>query len=243
MLCSTKNCKHILQEKDDINSKTNEYYKRCLICRSKGKCIHNFEKNNCKICCGIELCEHKKIPNKCSICSSNLCEHKKFRFQCIECRNIQLSICSHNKQTFECYICNGKDLCQHNINPKKCLECGTGTGNCICNRCKNVFEQVDGEKFKTCTNCREISNKYKAKKLTINTTETTNCCTNCHKAFDKIINTRTKKKYKTCNACREKDDERRKLNPEKRMNYYKQNSEKEKLAAKERNKRKVAINL
>jgi hypothetical protein len=241
MICSYKYCKNVLKENEDINSKTNEYYKRCLICRSRAKCIHKFEKNNCKICCGIMLCEHNKIPNKCSLCSKNLCEHKKFKFQCIECRNIQLNICSHNKQTFECYICNGKNLCPHNLNPNKCLECGNG--NCICTKCTNVFQQVDGETFKRCATCREIVKKSTAKKLTTNTTETTNCCTNCHSSFDIIINAKTKKEYKTCNVCREKDDERRKLNPEKRMNYYKQNSEKEKLAAKERNKRKVAINL
>jgi hypothetical protein len=207
MICSQKYCKKVLTEQDDINDKTKDYYKRCITCRNKGKCIHGFEKKNCKNCCNIPLCEHNKIQTTCSKCSNKLCEHNRFHNQCADCKRIKASNCIHDKITSECYLCNNKNECSHGIQKTKCLECGDG--NCICNNCKNVFDQVDGETFKRCPTCRETVKKSVAKKLTTNTTETTNCCTTCYLQFDKIINTRTKKEYKTCNACREKDDERR----------------------------------
>lgn len=207
MICSYKYCKKVLTEKEDFNSKTNEYYKRCITCRIKEQCVHGIKKYVCETCGGKGRCEHNKIKNKCNKCSPAICVHKLFSYQCAECKEIKNSNCIHDKITSECFICNGKNLCQHNLNPKKCLECGNG--NCICTKCNNVFQQVDGETFKRCITCRAIVKKSTVKKLTTNTTETTNCCTNCHSIFDIIINARTKKEYKTCNACREKDAVRR----------------------------------
>ena len=138
MICSTKACKNILQEKDDINSKTNEYYKRCLICRSKEQCVHGNKKTLCETCGGKGRCEHNKNKNK---------------NKCNKCSN---SICIHDKITSKCFLCNGKNLCPHNLNPNKCLECGTC--NCICTNCNNVFQQVDGETFKRCATCKKKQN-------------------------------------------------------------------------------------
>jgi hypothetical protein len=236
MICSTKVCKNILQEKDDINPKTKEYYKRCLICRNKEKCIHGNKKKLCETCGGNCRCEHNKIRNKCNRCSNSLCVHKKFKYQCTACKNIQASNCIHDKITAECYLCNGKNLCPHFIQKTKCLECTPG--NCICIRCKNVFEETifNGIILKSCNACRDATKKNTIKKINTKTTDTTNCCTNCYVPFEKIINIRTDKYYKTCNACRQQEDERRKANPDKRRNYYKQNSEKEKIKNIERNK-------
>jgi hypothetical protein len=213
MICSYKYCKNVLTEKDDINDKTKDYYKRCITCRSKELCVHNIKKYVCEICGGKGRCEHNKIKTKCNKCSNAICVHKLFSYQCAECKAIKNSNCIHDKITSECYLCNNKNLCPHNLNPNKCLECRNG--NCICTKCTNVFQQVDGETFKRCTNCRETVKKSTAKKLTTNTTETTNCCTNCHSAFGIIINAKNNKPYKTCNVCREKDDERRQQKLEK----------------------------
>ena len=156
MICSYKYCKNVLTEKDDINDKTKDYYKRCITCRSKELCVHNIKKYVCEICGGKGRCEHNKIKTKCNKCSNAICVHKLFSYQCAECKAIKNSNCIHDKITSECYLCNGKNLCPHNLNPNKCLECGTC--NCICTNCNNVFQQVDGETFKRCATCKKKQN-------------------------------------------------------------------------------------
>ena len=206
MICSYKYCKKVLTEKDDFNAKTKDYYKRCITCRTKENCIHNIKKYLCETCGGKGRCEHNKNKNKCNKCSNSICIHKLFNYQCGECKKIKNSNCIHDKITSKCFICNNKNECAHGIKKNKCLECGDG--NCICTKCTSVFQQVDGETFKTCITCREIVKNCVAKRINTKTkeiTETTNCCTNCHSIFEIIINAKTNKPYKMCNSCREKD--------------------------------------
>jgi len=92
-------------------------------------CIHNKQKDTCKICKGNRICEHNKYINNCILCDgTNLCEHKKIKGTCKSCNSIK---CEHCNLILGCkttlkrhqLTCNNHELCEHKIQKRKCEEC------------------------------------------------------------------------------------------------------------------------
>ena len=123
-------CKKEKNLQENFKLKPNgEYTKCCIIClnlasvsREKYRCVHDKQKNHCKICGGSSICEHKKQRNMCKKCNgSYICIHNRFRNQCKECMGI--SICQHGLQRYHCKSCEGGAFCQHDKRRRECKIC------------------------------------------------------------------------------------------------------------------------
>jgi len=70
-------CKHY-KNADDFE-KNGKVLKKCIQCRmnnnkskTKNKCPHNRQKNNCINCNGSSICIHKKMKTQCKICGDEI---------------------------------------------------------------------------------------------------------------------------------------------------------------------------
>jgi hypothetical protein len=98
-------CNKILNELFyETNNKTTDYYKYCIQCKNKRKCIHNIRKSTCKECKGSSICSHNRIKTTCKECKgSSICSHNRIKSTCKECKGS--SICSHNRVKSFCKDC------------------------------------------------------------------------------------------------------------------------------------------
>jgi len=143
-------CKVNLLVQEFDKNRSGVYFKTCITCKKKLKCVHGKTKQCCKKCGGSSFCIHDKIKSQCRECGgSSFCIHDKLKYNCRDCDGS--NFCIHDKRKYQCRDCDGSNFCIHDKVKSRCRDCD---GSAICIHDKNKYQCRDCDGSAICIHDR-----------------------------------------------------------------------------------------